>query len=64
LSARREKAESRVDRVRRKKTCNTMKLKRITVLLAEDHPVVRAGFRALLSHERDIEVVGEAATGR
>jgi DNA-binding NarL/FixJ family response regulator len=39
-------------------------MKRITVLLAEDHPVVRMGFRALLSHERDIEVVGEAATGR
>jgi DNA-binding NarL/FixJ family response regulator len=39
-------------------------MKRITVLLAEDHPVVRAGFRALLNQERDIEVVGEAATGR
>ena len=39
-------------------------MKRITVLLAEDHPVVRAGFRALLKQERDIEVVGEAATGR
>ena len=39
-------------------------MKRITVLLAEDHPVVRVGFRALLNQERDIEVVGEAATGR
>ena len=39
-------------------------MKRITVLLAEDHPIVRVGFRALLKHERDIEVVGEAATGR
>jgi DNA-binding NarL/FixJ family response regulator len=39
-------------------------MKRITVLLAEDHPIVRVGFRALLNHERDIEVVGEAATGR
>ena len=39
-------------------------MKRITVLLAEDHPIVRVGFRALLEHERDIEVVGEAATGR
>ena len=39
-------------------------MKRITVLLAEDHPIVRVGFWALLEHERDIEVVGEAVTGR
>ena len=39
-------------------------MKRITVLLAEDHPIVRVGFRALLKHEHDLEVVGEAATGR
>jgi DNA-binding NarL/FixJ family response regulator len=37
---------------------------RITVLLAEDHRLVREGFRSLLAHEPDIEVVGEAATGR
>lgn len=37
---------------------------RITVLLAEDHRVVREGFRSLLEHEGDIEVVGEAETGR
>jgi DNA-binding NarL/FixJ family response regulator len=34
-----------------------------TVVLAEDQPMVRAGFRALLDARRDIEVVGEAATG-
>src|SRR5512134_1846744 len=39
-------------------------MKRITVLLAEDHQIVREGFRSLLEHESDIEVVGEAATGR
>ena len=39
-------------------------MKRITVLLAEDHQIVREGFRALLKQERDIEVVGEAETGR
>lgn len=39
-------------------------MKRITVLLAEDHQIVREGFRSLLQHEADIEVVGEAATGR
>jgi DNA-binding NarL/FixJ family response regulator len=39
-------------------------VKRITVLLAEDHTVVRQGLRALLEVEGDIEVVGEAETGR
>src|SRR6476659_8883125 len=38
--------------------------KRITVLLAEDHKIVREGFRSLLKHEDDIEVVGEPETGR
>jgi DNA-binding NarL/FixJ family response regulator len=35
----------------------------ITVLLVDDQPVLRAGFRALLELEDDIEVVGEAASG-
>jgi len=39
-------------------------MNRITVLLAEDHEIVREGFRCLLKHEHDIEVVGEAETGR
>ena len=39
-------------------------MNRIAVLLAEDHMVVREGLRKLLEAERDIEVVGEAATGR
>jgi two-component system, NarL family, nitrate/nitrite response regulator NarL len=39
-------------------------MKRITVLLAEDHMVVREGFRKLLATEADFEVVGEARTGR
>ncbi len=38
--------------------------KRITVLLAEDHMIVREGLRRLLDAEPDIEVVGEAANGR
>jgi DNA-binding NarL/FixJ family response regulator len=38
-------------------------MKRITVLLAEDHAVVREGLRALLDAEADIEVVGEAKNG-
>jgi DNA-binding NarL/FixJ family response regulator len=39
-------------------------MKRITVLLAEDHQIVREGFRSLLEHESDLEIVGEAETGR
>src|SRR5512133_1686069 len=39
-------------------------MKPITVLLAEDHMVVRQGLRKLLESETDLEVVGEAETGR
>jgi len=39
-------------------------MERITVLLAEDHKIVREGLRKLLEAEGDIEVVGEADTGR
>jgi len=35
----------------------------ITVLLVDDHAVVRAGVRAYLETQPDIEIVGEAATG-
>jgi DNA-binding NarL/FixJ family response regulator len=35
----------------------------IRVLIADDQELVRAGFRALLDAEEDIEVVGEAADG-
>jgi DNA-binding NarL/FixJ family response regulator len=34
------------------------------VVLADDQPVVRVGFRALLELTEDLEVVGEAADGR
>jgi len=39
-------------------------MKRITVLLAEDHMIVREGFRKMLELEHDLEVVGEAQDGR
>ena len=35
---------------------------RITVLLAEDHTIVRKGIRSLLAGEVDIDVLGEAST--
>ena len=39
-------------------------MKRITVLLAEDHTIVREGFRKMLELEDDFEIVGEAQDGR
>jgi len=36
----------------------------IRIILADDHTVVRDGLRALLEHEPDMTVVGEAADGR
>lgn len=39
-------------------------MKQITVLLAEDHAIVRQGLCALLNTDGDFTVVGEARTGR
>ena len=39
-------------------------MQKITVLLADDHTVVRQGLRALLEAENDMTVVGEAENGR
>jgi DNA-binding NarL/FixJ family response regulator len=36
----------------------------LTVVVADDHPVVRGGLRAVLAGSGEITVVGEAATGR
>jgi len=41
-----------------------MEQKRTRVLLADDHSIVRQGFRMILSTQSDFEVVGEAANGR
>ncbi|HOC55971.1 MAG TPA: response regulator transcription factor [Verrucomicrobiota bacterium] len=42
----------------------SVRTKKVTVLLADDHAVVRQGLRALLEAEEDIVVVGEAENGR
>jgi DNA-binding NarL/FixJ family response regulator len=41
-----------------------VRMPKITVLIADEHTVMRQGLRALLQTERDIEIVGEAETGR
>src|SRR5437879_2611733 len=39
-------------------------MRKIKVLLVDDHTVVRQGLRALLAGEEDMDVVGEAENGR
>ena len=39
-------------------------MKRIRILLADDHAVVRQGFKLILSAQPDMEIVGEAGNGR
>ncbi|MDA3791674.1 MAG: response regulator transcription factor [Desulfobacula sp.] len=39
-------------------------MNKISVLLAEDHTIVRKGLRSLLDKETDIDVVAEAEDGR
>ena len=38
--------------------------RKIRVVLADDHPIVRDGLKKMLKLESDIEVVGEATDGR
>jgi DNA-binding NarL/FixJ family response regulator len=38
-------------------------MERVSVLVADDHSLVRAGFRSILGDEDDIDVVGEARDG-
>lgn len=41
-----------------------MQTKKIRVLLADDHAILRKGVRMLIDAQPDLEVVGEAKTGR
>ena len=41
-----------------------MNEEKIRIVLVDDHAVLRAGLRALLNHEPDMQVIGEAANGR
>jgi DNA-binding NarL/FixJ family response regulator len=38
-------------------------MNRITIVIADDHPILRQGLRALLEAEPDFEIVGEAGDG-
>jgi len=41
-----------------------MSAKKIRIMLADDHSVVRQGFRRILEAQDDMEIVGEASNGR
>ena len=38
--------------------------KKVSIVLAEDHTILREGLRALLSADPKFEIIGEAADGR
>ena len=38
--------------------------RKVRIVLADDHRIVRSGLRALLSYEPDFEVIGEARNGQ
>lgn len=38
-------------------------MEKLTVMIADDHPVFRKGLRALLSSVPEVELIGEASTG-
>jgi DNA-binding NarL/FixJ family response regulator len=39
-------------------------MKRLRILLADDHPLIRAGLKALIAGQPDLDVAGEADNGR
>ena len=39
-------------------------MSKITVVVADDHTFLRSGLRSIIARETDMEVVGEASTGR
>ena len=39
-------------------------MKKIKILLADDHTLIRGGLRLLVEQQRDLAVVGEAEDGR
>ena len=46
------------------KSKSSERIKKIRILIADDHPIFRDGLRKLLSLEEDFEIVGEAEDGR
>jgi len=38
-------------------------MKKITVIIVDDHKIVRDGIKALISEDSTIEIIGEASSG-
>jgi DNA-binding NarL/FixJ family response regulator len=47
-----------------KKKSKPALVKKIRVVVADDHPIVREGLGALVSSQQDMKIVSEAANGR
>lgn len=39
-------------------------MNKVRIVLADDHPLIRAGFRTLLGKSETVEIIGEAADGK
>jgi DNA-binding NarL/FixJ family response regulator len=63
-----KKAVSKSPRLTKKKSAaqveSVSKKPRITVLIADDHSVVREGLVSLITRKADMTVIGEAGNGR
>lgn len=55
---------SKIGRANHQSVAEVNLMRRVAVLIAEDHMIVRQGLRLLIERDGDIEVVGEAKTGR
>jgi two-component system NarL family response regulator len=54
---------SHSDQAERMRTSSATKKARIQIVVADDHPIVRAGVVANLKRQRDLKVIGEANDG-
>ncbi|MDO8734806.1 MAG: response regulator transcription factor [Elusimicrobiota bacterium] len=39
-------------------------MKKIRIIIIDDHPIFRSGLKLLLEEEKDMEIIGEATTGK
>jgi DNA-binding NarL/FixJ family response regulator len=49
--------------MRESKDMKSMKKESVKVIIVDDHPISREGLKAILSSEKNIEIIGEASSG-
>ena len=64
MSSNLRQGTSKLGRANHRSEAESILMKRVAVLIAEDHMVVRQGLRLLIEGDGDIEVIGEAKNGR